>query len=527
MRLLAGVLAGQAFTSRLVGDASLSGRPMRRVIEPLERMGARIEATDGHAPLVVHGARLHAIAHAPAVPSAQVKSAVLLAAPPRRGDDDASSSRRRRATTRSGRWRRSARRSTSAADASRSRGGQRLAAPRRSPCPATSPPPRSGWSPRPRCPGSRIEIEDVGLNPTRTALLDVLGRFGAIVRVEVTGEDAGEPRGTIVVEGDRTGAVEIAPDEVPALIDELPAIAALAAHGGEVRVRGASELRVKESDRIATLGRRVPRASASTPTSGRTASSSPRAAARAAGGAADARGDHRMAMAFAIAALGRRGAVAHRGRGLGVDLLPRLLRDAGPARRVTADKIYLVGFMAAGKTTLARALARRLDWRAVDIDELIEQREHLSVAEIFARHGEAYFRAAERAVLAEQLAPRHLVVATGGGTFADPQNRAAINRDGVSVWLDVPLDRVIARLPRRRPPSAGRGSRRIRAAVRGAARGLSAGAHPAGRRARERRRPGRGAHGPARWHDLASAKSVRAARPFPVAWGQPTCATSS
>ena len=81
-------------------------------------------------------------------------------------------------------------------------------------------------------PGSRVEIEDVGLNPTRTALLDVLRRFGARVDVEVTATDAGEPRGTVSVEGDRTGAVEIAPDEVPGLIDELPAIAALAAHGG-------------------------------------------------------------------------------------------------------------------------------------------------------------------------------------------------------------------------------------------------------------------------------------------------------
>jgi shikimate kinase len=125
---------------------------------------------------------------------------------------------------------------------------------------------------------------------------------------------------------------------------------------------------------------------------------------------------------------------------------------------VKADKIYLVGFMAAGKTTLARALAKRLDWQAVDIDELIEQRERQTVAEIFARRGEAYFRALEREVLFEQLQPRHVVVATGGGTFVDVQNRAAINRDGVSVWLDVPLDRLIGRVPAdgRRPLAADR-----------------------------------------------------------------------
>ncbi|MEP7304544.1 MAG: shikimate kinase [Acidobacteriota bacterium] len=123
-----------------------------------------------------------------------------------------------------------------------------------------------------------------------------------------------------------------------------------------------------------------------------------------------------------------------------------------------ADKIYVVGFMAAGKTTLARALAKRLGWRAVDIDELVEQRERMAVADIFTRHGEPYFRAAERAVLLEQLPPRHLVVATGGGTFVDASNRAAINGDGLSVWLDAPLDRVIARLPSdgRRPLASDR-----------------------------------------------------------------------
>jgi len=125
---------------------------------------------------------------------------------------------------------------------------------------------------------------------------------------------------------------------------------------------------------------------------------------------------------------------------------------------VKADKVYLVGFMAAGKTSVGRALARRLDWKFIDIDELIERQEHLTVAEIFARHGEPYFRAAERAVVADQLIARHAVVATGGGTFADPQNRAAIRSDGVSVWLDAPLERVIARIPAdgRRPLAADR-----------------------------------------------------------------------
>src|SRR4029453_1990384 len=125
----------------------------------------------------------------------------------------------------------------------------------------------------------------------------------------------------------------------------------------------------------------------------------------------------------------------HRGRRLGRDFLSRFLRDARSASRVVkTDKIYLVGFMAAGKTTVARALARRLDWQAVDIDDLIENREHQTVADGFKKRGEPSFGAVERSVLLEQSPTRHTVVATGGGTFSDPQNRALIERDGVSVW---------------------------------------------------------------------------------------------
>jgi shikimate kinase len=125
---------------------------------------------------------------------------------------------------------------------------------------------------------------------------------------------------------------------------------------------------------------------------------------------------------------------------------------------VTADKIYLVGFMAAGKTTVARILAERLGWRAEDIDELIEARERRTVAEIFARSGESYFRSIEREILRLLLPLRHCVVATGGGTFMDPENRAAIVMDGVSVWLDVPLEELVARMPAdgRRPLAADR-----------------------------------------------------------------------
>jgi len=125
---------------------------------------------------------------------------------------------------------------------------------------------------------------------------------------------------------------------------------------------------------------------------------------------------------------------------------------------VKADKVYLVGFMGAGKTTVADALAKRLDWETIDIDESIEKREHLSVAALFAKRGEAYFRSVERAVLLDQVSVRHAVVATGGGTFVDAQNRAVINADGVSIWLDVPFEGLIARVPAdgRRPLAADR-----------------------------------------------------------------------
>ena len=125
---------------------------------------------------------------------------------------------------------------------------------------------------------------------------------------------------------------------------------------------------------------------------------------------------------------------------------------------VKTDKLYLVGFMAAGKTTLARALGTRLTWRTEDVDELIEAREHRSITDIFGQQGEAYFRAIERDILLQLVPLRHAVVATGGGTFADPDNRAMINRDGASIWLDVPFDRIVARLPPdgRRPLAADR-----------------------------------------------------------------------
>ena len=126
------------------------------------------------------------------------------------------------------------------------------------------------------------------------------------------------------------------------------------------------------------------------------------------------------------------------------------------------DRIFLVGFMAAGKSTVAAALGGCLGWRVEDVDDRIEAREHRTVADIFASHGEQRFRATERTVLQELLPMRHVVVATGGGTFVDPVNRVAINRNGASIWLDVSFETVVERLPTdgRRPLATNRASMR-------------------------------------------------------------------
>jgi 3-phosphoshikimate 1-carboxyvinyltransferase len=310
MRLLAGVLAGHPFVSCLVGDRSLSGRPMRRVIEPLERMGARIESTDGHAPLTIHGGALHGIAHDCAVASAQVKSAILLAGLHAGGTTSVIEPAQTRDHTERALQ---AFGCTLEIDALGRRvvvaGGQTLTG-RHVSIPGDFSSAAFWMVAAAAFPGSRVEIDDVGLNPTRTALVGVLRRFGAVVDVHETGADAGEPRGTIVVEGRRAGVVDVGPAEVPGLIDELPALAALAGRDGEVRVRGAAELRVKESDRIAALVagfRALGIAADERPDGfvvGGAAGPPPRAGAT---GEADARGDHRMAMAFAIAALARPG----------------------------------------------------------------------------------------------------------------------------------------------------------------------------------------------------------------------------
>ena len=120
--------------------------------------------------------------------------------------------------------------------------------------------------------------------------------------------------------------------------------------------------------------------------------------------------------------------------------------------------MYLVGFMGAGKTTVARALGKRIGWRVEDVDERIEARERRRIADIFAREGEPRFRQVERDVLGELVAMRDTIVATGGGTFVEPDNRSVMLGDGAVVWLDVPFERLVDRVPPdgRRPLAADR-----------------------------------------------------------------------
>jgi shikimate kinase len=125
-----------------------------------------------------------------------------------------------------------------------------------------------------------------------------------------------------------------------------------------------------------------------------------------------------------------------------------------------SDKLYLVGFMGSGKTTVARALGRRLGWRVIDLDEEIERREGRTVSQVFAEQGEAYFRKVEREVLLAFLPARNAIVATGGGTFVQAANRADIMADGVAIWLDAPFGHIVDRVPSdgRRPLAADRES---------------------------------------------------------------------
>jgi len=300
MRLLAGLLAAQPFDSVLVGDESLSKRPMRRVTGPLAQMGARIDTeADGTPPLRVHGGRvLTGIDYTLPVASAQVKSALLLAGLYARGETSVSEPHPTRDYTE---------RMLSAFGVeiafspgrARLRGGQRLRATDIA-VPADFSSAAFFLVAAGIVPGSELRLRAVGLNPRRTGLLQALRLMGADIREENPATHGGEPVADLVVRHAPLRGIEVPEALVPDMIDEFPALfVAAACADGPTVVRGAAELRVKESDRLAamaaglrTLGLRIDE----TP-DGATIHPGPLG-----GGTIESHGDHRIAMAFAVAA---------------------------------------------------------------------------------------------------------------------------------------------------------------------------------------------------------------------------------
>jgi len=306
MRLLSGLLAGRPLSVTLVGDPSLSRRPMRRVLDPLTAMGARVGSDDGHAPIRVEGGHLRAIDWVSPVASAQIKSAIMLAALSATGTTSIAEPHPTRDHTE---------RLFPAFGLSRTVDGLTVKVPGGQEATASAPDiaipgdPSSAavWaSAAAALPGSAVRIEGICLNPRRLGFVDALRRMGADIRLEASGEAAGEPVGTLEVRhGGRGADIVITAAEVPDLIDELPVLAAGAALGGSLEVSGASELRVKESDRISTLvaGFRALGVRADERPDGFVIDGSHPPS----GGAVDAAGDHRLVMAFALVGLGATG----------------------------------------------------------------------------------------------------------------------------------------------------------------------------------------------------------------------------
>jgi 3-phosphoshikimate 1-carboxyvinyltransferase len=312
MRLLTGILAGQVGEFTLIGDESLSTRPMERVAAPLRRMGADVKTTDGHAPLVIRGsATLRGIEVEPEVASAQVKSAILLAGLNAEGPTTVIERIPTRDHTELMLEAAGARLRRSAASVTVEPAGA-LRLPE-----VVVPGDFSSAAPllvaAALVPGSDVTIHDLGVNPRRTGLLAVLERMGARISVFDRRRVGGEPVASVQVQPGELVATEIGAGEVPGLVDELPLIALLASHArGETRVSGAGELRVKETDRIeaVTDGLRALGARVHSQDDGWTVTGVP---ARLRGGRIDALGDHRIAMLGAVAGLASREGVAVEG----------------------------------------------------------------------------------------------------------------------------------------------------------------------------------------------------------------------
>ena len=309
MRLLTGLLAGQAFDSTLIGDESLSKRPMRRVTDPLAKMGAQIDSQDGLPPLHVRGGRsLHGIRYELPVASAQVKSALLLAGLYAEGSTEVIEPHPTRDYTESmlaafG-WP-----ITFSPGYAKLEGGHRLRA-TDVVVPADFSSSAFFLVAASIVPGSVLRLPAVGLNPRRTGLLEALRLMGADIRVENQSESGGEAVGDLIVRHAPLRGIELPEALVPDMIDEFPAlfIAAAVAEGRTI-VRGAAELRVKESDRIATMaaGMRALGVSIEETPDGAIIDGG-----AIGGGTVDSHGDHRIAMSFAAAGLAAQGAITIR-----------------------------------------------------------------------------------------------------------------------------------------------------------------------------------------------------------------------
>ncbi len=312
MRLLAGILAGQEFTSQLTGDASLQKRPMKRVVGPLRQMGADIRAReDNFAPLEIRGGRLRAIDFKMPMASAQVKSAVLLAGLFAEGETIVTEPARTRDHTelaleefgapieKSGK--------TIRLQGLIAGNGAKLQA-RSLDIPGDLSSAVFFIAAASLFPDSNLLIHNIGLNPTRTAILDVFASMGASLQMLSVRSAHGEIVGDLAVKGASLKGGVIEGDQIPLVIDELPMLAALGPYTEQgIEIRNAAELRVKESDRIAALAENLRRMGATVEERPDGLRIEGRSAGKLRGAEIEPHGDHRIAMAFAVAALAASG----------------------------------------------------------------------------------------------------------------------------------------------------------------------------------------------------------------------------
>lgn len=308
IRLLSGILAGQDFKTTISGDESLQKRPMKRVVGPLREMGAEIKARDDNfAPLEIRGGKLRAIDFKMPMASAQVKSAVLLAGLFAEGETIVTEPARTRDHTElaleefGAPVERKAR--VTKIHGAGSNGAIKLTA-RNLDVPGDISSAVFFIAAASLFPESSILIQNVGLNPTRTAILDVFAGMGAHIQIQSVQSAHGEVIGDLAVKGATLKGGLISGDTIPLVIDELPMLAALAPFTEEgIEIRDAKELRVKESDRIAVLVENLKRMGATVEERPDGLKVAGRSAGKLRGAEIEPHGDHRIAMAFAIAGL--------------------------------------------------------------------------------------------------------------------------------------------------------------------------------------------------------------------------------